>query len=73
MVNSTGVLECPYCQEVFEVQSSDSIRTAFSTAKPIPKIYYGEFKVKRHRCKNPECRKTVTVYWYSPLEYFSRI
>ncbi len=73
MAASKGVLECPYCEEIFEVKSSDRLHTAFSATKLIPKIYYGEVKVKKHRCQNPKCRKTVTVYWYSPLEYFSRI
>jgi transposase-like protein len=73
MVTSKGVLECPYCGEIFEVETSDRIHTAFSTAKPIPKMYYGEVKVKKYKCQNPTCGKTFTVYWYSPLEYFSRI
>ncbi len=73
MAGSKGILECPYCEEIIEVASSDKLHTAFSATKPIPSIYYGKVKVKRHKCKNPKCGKRVTVYWYSPLEYFSRI
>jgi len=73
MATSKGTLECPYCEEILEVQSPDKLHIAFSTRKPIPTIYYGEIKVKKHKCQNPKCRKTITVYWYSPLEYFSRI
>jgi hypothetical protein len=73
MVTSKGVLECPYCEEVFEVESPDRLHTAFSTTKPMPKIYNDEIKVKKHTCQNPKCEKTITVYWYSPLDYFNRM
>ncbi len=73
MATSKGVLECPYCEEIFEVKSPDKLRIAFSTRKPIPKIYYSSVVGKKHKCQNPKCGKIVTVYWYAPLEYFSRI
>ena len=73
MVTSIGVLECPFCDEIFEVKSPDKIRTAFSTAKPMPKSDHVNVVGKKHKCQNPKCKKTITVYWYSPIEYLNRI
>ena len=73
MITSQSVLECPYCEEIFEVKSPDKLHITFSTAKPIPKSFHSNVVSKRYRCKNPKCRKTITVYWYDPLEYFSKL
>jgi hypothetical protein len=73
MVSSIGVLECPFCDEIFEVKSPDKLHTAFSTTKPVPKSYHADVVGKKHKCQNPKCKKTITVYWYAPLEYFTRM
>jgi hypothetical protein len=73
MSASKGVLECPFCDEIFEVESPDKLHTAFSTTKPIQKSYHADVVGKKHKCQNSKCGKTITVYWYAPLEYFSRI
>ncbi len=68
-----AVLECPFCYKPFEVEPPDRLHTAFSSAKPIRSSFHGEVVKSKVKCKNPECKKTVTVFWYAPLEYFNRI
>jgi hypothetical protein len=68
-----AVLECPFCYEILEVKPPDRLHSAFSSAKPIPNSYYGEVVKKKYTCQNPACKKSVTVFWYAPLEYFNRI
>jgi hypothetical protein len=67
------VLECPFCYEILEVKPPDRLHTAFSSAKPIQNSYYGDVVKKKYECQNPDCKKSVTVFWYAPLEYFNRI
>jgi len=73
MVGSKRVLECPFCSDIVEVEPPDNLHTACSSAKPIEKSFYAEVIKKKHECQNPNCKKQITVYWYAPLEYFSRI
>jgi hypothetical protein len=73
MVASKRVLECPFCSEIVEVEAPDKLHTAYSSAKPIEKSFYADIVKKKHECQNPNCKKQITVYWYAPLEYFSRI
>ncbi len=66
-----AVLECPFCYKSFEVEPPDRLHTAFSSAKPIRNSYHGEVVKKKAKC--PECNNPVIVFWYAPLEYFTRI
>jgi len=68
-----AVLECPFCYEILEVKPPDRLHSAFSSAKPIQNSYYGDVVKKKYKCQNPDCKKSVTVFWYAPLEYFNRI
>ncbi len=68
-----AVLECPFCYEILEVEPPDRLHSAFSSAKPIQNSYYGDVVKKKYECQNPDCKKSVTVFWYAPLEYFNRI
>ena len=68
-----AVLECPFCYEILEVEPPDRLHTAFSSAKPILNSYHGDVVKKKYECQNPDCKKSVTVFWYAPLEYFNRI
>jgi hypothetical protein len=68
-----AVLECPFCYRPFKVEPPDRLHTAFSSEKPIRNSYHGEVFKRRVKCKNPECRKSIMVFWYAPLEYFNRI
>jgi hypothetical protein len=67
-----AVLECPSCNEILEVEAPDKLHSAFSSAKPTQKGSHGKIIQKKVRCKNQDCKKTFTVYWYAPLEYFCR-
>jgi hypothetical protein len=73
MAISKVVLECPFCNEIFEAESPDKLHSAYSTKKPIASSYHGEVVKTRHRCQNPECTKPITIYWYAPLNYFDRM
>jgi len=66
-----AVLECPFCYEPIEVEPPDRLHTAFSSAKPIRNSFHGNVVKKKVKCQG--CKKTVTVFWYAPLEYFNRI
>ena len=73
MAASKRVLECPFCSEILEVDPPDKLHTAYSSSKPIEKSFYADVVKKKHECQNPGCGKQIIVYWYAPLEYFSRI
>jgi hypothetical protein len=66
-----AVFECPACNEILEVKPPDRQHSAFSSAKPKQKMPHSKIIQKRVKCKNKDCRKTVTVYWYTPLEFLS--
>jgi len=66
-----AVLECPFCYEPIEVEPPDRFHTAFSSAKPIRNSFHGNVVKMKVKCQ--ECKKAVTVFWYAPLEYFTRI
>ena len=66
-----AVLECPFCYEPIEVEPPDRLHNAFSSAKPIRNSFHGNVVKKKVKCQ--KCKKTVTVFWYAPLEYFNRI
>ena len=73
MYISKIVLECPYCNQIFETESPDGLHTAYSLNRPIPHIFHGKVIKKEVKCENPECKKTIAIYWYAPLDYFNRI
>lgn len=68
-----AVLECPFCYKSLNVESPTKFHTAFSLERPIRNSFHGNVVRSKVRCQNPECRKTFTVFWYAPLEYFDRI
>ena len=73
MAAYTVVIECPYCDQVLEVKSPDKLHSAFSFEKPMAKSYHGSIIKKEVMCPNPSCQKQFQLFWYAPLEYFSRI
>ena len=68
-----SVIECPFCDKILEVEPPDKFHSAYSSKKPIPRIYHGDVLRSKHKCENPECKKSVTLYWYAPLDYFNII
>jgi hypothetical protein len=66
-----AVIECPFCHHDLEIKPPDKLHIAFSLEKPIPQSYYDNLLKKDAVCQN--CKRAITVFWYSPLEYFSRI
>jgi len=69
------VFECPHCGEILEIEPPEKLHSDFSLTQPIPKKFRDKTRAlqKRVKCSNPNCRKTIVVYWYAQLEYFSRI
>jgi hypothetical protein len=67
------VLECPFCYEILEVEAPDALHSAYSSVKPIARIYQNDIVEKKYTCPNAKCRRTFTIYWYEPLDYFNRI
>jgi hypothetical protein len=68
-----ALLECPFCNEIIEVKPPDKLHTAFSFVNPLPNSYYGDIVKTKHKCRNLNCKKPITVKWYAPLEYFNRL
>ena len=67
-----AVIECPFCNELLEIEPPDRFHISLST-KPIPKTFLGDIIQKQERCRNENCKKTFTVYWIAPIEYFTRM
>jgi len=59
MVSSIGVLECPFCDEIFEVKSPDKLHTAFSTTKPVPKSYHADVVERNTSAKTQNVKKQL--------------
>ncbi len=68
-----AVLECPFCYEILKVEPPNRLHSAFSLEKPTPKSYHGEIVKTKYKCQNPGYKKPITIFRYSPLEYFNRI
>jgi|WetSurSiteA1Bulk_404760.scaffolds.fasta_scaffold919296_2 hypothetical protein len=73
MALSQLVLECPHCYSLFEVKPPDRVHSAFSFEVPVRGSFYGEVIKQKLVCQNPECKKQIIVYWYSPMDYFNRM
>jgi hypothetical protein len=73
VVSSKLTLECPYCHWIFEANPPDKVHSAFSFEKPLKGSFHGEIIEQNHVCRNPKCKKSFTIYWYSPLNYFDRM
>jgi hypothetical protein len=73
MAESELVLRCPYCGQTFDAIPPDTWHSAHSFEEPLLSNFHGEVKLQEIICQNPKCRKTITIYWYAPMEYFNRM
>jgi len=73
MAASILLLRCPYCDWPFEVNPPDRVHSAYSFEKPLKGSFYGEVIEQSLVCRNPECKKPITIYWYAPMNYFDRV
>ena len=73
MATSRVNLECPNCQSKFEARQPDRLHSACAFEKPQKGRFTGRVITQKLICRNPKCRKPITVYWYIPLDYFNRI
>ena len=71
MAESQLFLGCPYCNCTFEAKPPDSWHFEYSFEEPLISSHRGEVKKQEIVCQNPKCRKPITIYWYSPIEYFN--
>ena len=49
-VHIMALIECPFCNEILEVEPPDKLHTAFSFVNPIPNSYYGDIVKTKHNC-----------------------
>ena len=73
MALSTFVLECPYCHWMFKAKQPDRHHSVYSFAKPLIGSFHGEVIEQNIVCRNPKCKKPITIYWYAPMDYFNQI
>jgi hypothetical protein len=73
MAVSKLLLRCPYCDWPFEAEPPDRLHFAYSFEKPSRGSFYGEVIEQNLFCQNLKCKKSLTIYWYAPLDYFDRM
>jgi hypothetical protein len=66
-------LKCPYCNHDFNVSPPDSWHSEHSFDEPMMSNVHGEIKKQKIVCRNTKCGKTITIYWFAPMEYFARM
>lgn len=73
MAASKLLLRCPYCDWPFEAKPPDQLHFAYSFEKPLRGSFHGNIVKESLLCQNPNCKKSITIYWYAPMGYFDRI
>ena len=66
-------LECHNCHWVFEAPMPDKRQSVASREKPQKSKVTGDIVEENHVCRNPKCKKSFTVYWFEPLQFFHRM
>jgi hypothetical protein len=66
-------LECPRCHWIFEVAPYDSEHLVCSLEKPQKNRILNEIREINHVCRNPKCKESITIYSYTPVDFFSRV
>ena len=54
-----AIIECPYCNEIVEVESPDRFHISLSV-KPVPKSFHGDIIRKEVMCENKDCEKRLS-------------
>jgi hypothetical protein len=73
MSETQRFLRCPYCNHASEAMPPDSMRSAYSFEIPVTSGLHGQVKKEETECKNPKCRKLITIYWYASMEYLETL
>lgn len=73
MATSRIILECPSCHWMFEAEPPDKKHSAYSFQKPQEGRFIGDLITQNRICRNPKCKKTITIYWFAPLDFFNRL
>ena len=73
MVLNKIKLECPRCHWIFEVTPPDSKQLVCSLEKPQKDKILKDVKEINRVCRNQKCKELITIYSYTPIDYFSRV
>ena len=74
MVSADKVtLECPNCHWVFEAKMPDKRHSVASLEKPQKSKVIGDIVEESRVCRNPKCKRSFTIYWFEPLQFFHRM
>ena len=65
-------LNCPNCKQRLIATRPDSSHPYWSYDKPQETDVNGEILEQVYECKNPDCKKTFTVYWYDEPMFIDR-
>ena len=64
--------ECPKCHWILRLVKPDNFHPIPLSSKP-PQIKKDEILIKEIICRNPRCKKTITIYWTKPKDFYNRI
>jgi len=73
MAKTQLLLRCPYCKCSLEATPPDNLHFDYLLEEPPVSSHGSDVKKREVVCENPECGKTIAIYWYAPIEYFSRM
>ncbi|MGA2386871.1 MAG: hypothetical protein ABSG33_10095 [Candidatus Bathyarchaeia archaeon] len=73
MAKTSLLLKCPYCNCDFEATPPDSLHFDYLFKEPPASSTESDVLKREVVCENPECGKTIKIYWYAPIEYFCRM
>ena len=66
-------LECPNCHWVFEAGIPDKRHSVASLEESQKSKVIGDIVEESRVCRNPKCKKSFTIYWFEPLQFFPRM
>jgi hypothetical protein len=73
MVDNHYFLLIGIARALFEVTSPDSKHMVCSLEKPRQTRILGDITEIDHVCRNQKCKEQITIYSYTPVDYFSRV
>lgn len=64
--------ECPKCHWILRLIKPDILHPIPLSSKP-EQINEDDLLINECVCRNPRCKKIITIYWTKPKDYFNRI
>ena len=65
--------ECPRCHWIMRSAKPDNKHPIPSVAKPCESNVEGNVLTQSFVCRNPRCKASFTVYWFTPRDYLKRV